>query len=495
MVLRTKFLILLSPLSLVAFSLHAQTQAFKRDRPKPQPPLVLPSMLDYHAGRAVAQHELGVRHLIGKGFQADTLKAFEWIRKAAEQGLPLAQFNLGILYMNGFGTPWNPFKAFNNYRAAAEGGVPEASYMLGVAFSEDFIVPRSWSVAYGYFQQAGDRGYAPAQRAAAEIKRRKLDQAVPPDVVKSAKASKASSAPRMAIDTSFSLLFVDFTTDTAATVGDTTLLKDAVRSLERDESDRDEQPIAVDSNLVVRIVEAAQYGNPEAWCMLGRFYERGTGMPRDLLRAAEAYIRAVRVDSPRAAGLLWNLVRSDGFNRDLKAQTDIRNPAASFVWSGLTSLKFSDVLSPEQAVRLLDEAAGKGHEASMIELGLCAMTGRWMDQDRGRAIEVWTRAASSGSLEAQIRLAITTILGNPTEVLVGPAIALLDSSVLHGSVIAEAALAYCAEHGIGMRQDVGEAYRIYHRTMIRGSEPSFLALKRMHDALRPADKEFQKTSQ
>jgi hypothetical protein len=184
MVLRTKFLILLSPLSLVAFSLHAQTQAFKRDRPKPQPPLVLPSMLDYqllesfalvqeaNAGRAVAQHELGVRHLIGKGFQADTLKAFEWIRKAAEQGLPLAQFNLGILYMNGFGTPWNPFKAFNNYRAAAEGGVPEASYMLGVAFSEDFIVPRSWSVAYGYFQQAGDRGYAPAQRAAAEIKRR-----------------------------------------------------------------------------------------------------------------------------------------------------------------------------------------------------------------------------------------------------------------------------------------------------------------------------------
>jgi TPR repeat protein len=360
-----------------------------------------------------------------------------------------------------------------------------------VAYSEDFIVPRNWPVAYGYFQQAADRGYAPAQRAAEEIKRRGMDQAATSETVKPESPSRSSNLPRTAMDTSFSLLFVNFNTDTASTVGDTTLLKETIRSLEQSETEFDDRSVAVDSSLIGRIIEASAYGNPEARCMLGRFHERGTGVPLDLLQAAELYIRAVRVDSYRAAGLLWELARSEEFKLALKTQTEARNPVASFVWSGLTSLKFSTVLAPDQAFRLLEDAAAKGHEASMIELGLCAMTGRWMAQDRERAIETWMHAASVGSLEARIRLAITTVLSNASEDHIGPAIVLLDSSAAHGAIIAEAALAYCAEHGIGMRQDIGEAYRTYHRTMIRGSESSFFALKRMHDAVRPDDKEFQ----
>ena len=105
-------------------------------------PLVLPSTLDLqlleafvlmqkaNAGESPAQHELGLRYLLGRGFPADTIKATFWIQKAADQHLPLAEFNLGILLMNGMGTEWNPFKAFNHFRAAAEQENPEALYVM-----------------------------------------------------------------------------------------------------------------------------------------------------------------------------------------------------------------------------------------------------------------------------------------------------------------------------------------------------------------------------
>ena len=153
-------------LSFIPYLLSAQEQkkpqAF-RTYESGSVPLVLPSTLDLqlleefvlmqkaNAGESPAQHELGLRYLFGKGFPADTAKAYYWIQKAADQHLPLAEFNLGILLMNGRGIEWNPFEAFNQFRAAAEQDVPEALYVLGLIYTEEFVVPRSWAKAYGYF--------------------------------------------------------------------------------------------------------------------------------------------------------------------------------------------------------------------------------------------------------------------------------------------------------------------------------------------------------
>src|ERR1043166_6664796 len=38
-------------------------------------------------GDPIAQHELGIRYISGKGFTADTAKAAYWIKKAADYGL------------------------------------------------------------------------------------------------------------------------------------------------------------------------------------------------------------------------------------------------------------------------------------------------------------------------------------------------------------------------------------------------------------------------
>jgi hypothetical protein len=40
-------------------------------------------------------------------------------------------------------------------------------------------------------------------------------------------------------------------------------------------------------------------------------------------------------------------------------------------------------------------------------------------------------------------------------------------------------------------KDKGEAYKIFHKALLRGSETAFRALRSMHDDIRPPAKEFQ----
>ena len=287
-------------------------------------------------------------------------------------------------------------------------------------------------------------------------------------------------------------MFVDFTTDTVTVVPDTTLLREAGKSLHGN-IDREEEGAAdpMDSTLRMQVFRTADLGNPEALCVVGRLSERGIGVPRDPVRAGVAYLRAVRLDSYRAPGLLWKLLRSEEFLRTLRIRTDANDPDALFLWAGITALKFSQLLGEDQALRLLERAAEAGHVPSMIELGLCSYTGRWVPQDRARALVWWEKAAAAGSVEGQIRVAIEQILAGPPESELPHITALLDAMAAQGVLIADVARAYCAERGIGRAQDKGEAYRIYHRSMRRGSELAFRALRRMHDDVRPPEEQFR----
>src|SRR5258708_37397533 len=59
-----------------------------------------------NSGDPSAQHELGLRYLLGDGFEADTAKAALWIQKAAAQNVYPARYNYGILLNNGWGVRW-----------------------------------------------------------------------------------------------------------------------------------------------------------------------------------------------------------------------------------------------------------------------------------------------------------------------------------------------------------------------------------------------------
>jgi TPR repeat protein len=71
------------------------------------------------------------------------------------------------------------------------------------------------------------------------------------------------------------------------------------------------------------------------------------------------------------------------------------------------------------------------------------------------------------------------------------ALSVLRQTAEAGSLLSDLALARCYEKGIGLTQNKGEAYRIFHRSLMRGSETAFRALRSMHDEIRPSTQEFQ----
>ncbi|HVN48572.1 MAG TPA: tetratricopeptide repeat protein [Bacteroidota bacterium] len=485
-----------------------QVQAFRENIRKTGLPLMIPYTLNYQlletfilmqqasGGDVLAQHELGLRYLLGRGFPADTPKAVYWLAKAAEHDLPMANYNLGILYIQGVGVAWNPFEAFNHFHAAAEDDMPEAEYIMGIMYAENFVVPRNWPQTYKYISRAAEQGLEEAKEIKKELLKRGLDTTDTKDVVAPGKERPHNTAARSTKqDTAFNFVFLDFQhTDTSTTIADTTLIKEAYQALPAVKDSAQPEQVAtteIDSASRSAVKFAAESSNPEALCMLGRCYEKGLGVKKDLILAGEYYFRALRVESTRAPALLWQLMRTEEFEKALETRSQKNDPDALYLWAGLTAIEFNKMLSGEQAVKLLARAALAGHLPSLIELGLCYLTGRWVKQDKDKATELWTHASVEGDVEADIRIATANVVGELQTESVDSAISTLRRTSKNGSILSDLGLAYCYEKGIGVPQEKGEAYRIYQKAMRRGSEKAFEAVRRMHDELRPAESEFQ----
>ena len=140
---------------------------FKKYRPPQEPPLVVQSDALYqmwetfivtrkaNAGDVLAQHELSLRYLLGRGAAPDTARAALWMKRASDQHYTPAMFNYAIICYNGWGVKWDPFEAYRLFRACAEKGMPEAGYAMAQFLTEDLVVPRNFDSAYAWVSIAG----------------------------------------------------------------------------------------------------------------------------------------------------------------------------------------------------------------------------------------------------------------------------------------------------------------------------------------------------
>jgi TPR repeat protein len=124
----------------------------------------------------------------------------------------------------------------------------------------------------------------------------------------------------------------------------------------------------------------------------------------------------------------------------------------------------------------------------MIELGLCYYSGRWVGRDLGKAMSLWQGAAQAGNGEAGVRLCVARVRNGDTNLR--HTIVMLERAVSKGSVLAEVALGYCYETGRGVAENLSTAVRFYRTGASRGSQDAYRALRRLHDDLRPSDREF-----
>lgn len=485
---------------------HPNSTVYKDYRPPDRGDLIRPGDIAYqlwqglmlvrgaNSGDPAAQEELGFRYFLGKGFPPDTVKAAYWIEKAADQNMSIAQYNFGVFLNNGWGVPWNPFKAFERFKAAAEDSLPEGEFAYALFYTDNLVVPRDWAIAYRWLRVAEAAKYEPAKNVIDEFIRRGVP--IFPDSAR-AQATEQDSSSNAAVQP-IEPLYLDYGPDTTTHVDDLTLLNEAYR--EGNEKFRKALGISKifdrgaekDTTAISVIESAASVGSPEALAILGRCYERGAGVPRDRILAAEQYLRAARMDSRHGLALLLHLVREKGFSEEVEARTKAGDDDAAFVWAGLTELGLDNRLLDSQAFHLLQIGAQHDHIPSLIELGRCYYTGQWTARDPALGAKCWQRAAEDGSRDAEIRLAAAAVLAdsNRADSTIADTINILITGSADGSSIAQLALGYSYEHGVGVPKNTPLAVRLYRDCAQRGSESAYRALKNMYDRLRPEGKEF-----
>ncbi len=123
-------------------------------------------------GIASAQNNLGLMYLEGRGVPQDARKAAVFWRAAVEKGHAIAQYNLGLIYFKGEGVKKDRVEAERLIRRAAESGLRDAQFALGQIKRMGFVDGTSPAEALHWYQLAAAKGHAEAERQAQSLRQR-----------------------------------------------------------------------------------------------------------------------------------------------------------------------------------------------------------------------------------------------------------------------------------------------------------------------------------
>jgi uncharacterized protein len=112
-------------------------------------------------GNPVAQNNLGIMYLDGKGVQQNTSEAVRYLSLSAAAGSSLGQNNLGGLYRDGKGVPRDFGKAAQWFAASASQGNSAGMYNLGLMYEMGQGMKAEPFHAYMWYALAADVGNMP----------------------------------------------------------------------------------------------------------------------------------------------------------------------------------------------------------------------------------------------------------------------------------------------------------------------------------------------
>ncbi len=447
-------------------------------------------------GDPFAQHELGLRYILGIGVPLDTIKASYWIGQAASKNLPAANFNYGIMLHSGIGVEWNPFLAYYNFKVAAESGMAQGQYILGLMYTDNLIVSKNLKEAQKWLTKSANKDFEEAKKVLDEYKKQGLlvyEDSTRNDNLGTRKVAASNNFTSI-VANEYELDFYNFAEDSLTDSEEREMLNNILEVKYKDLKKLLKVKEIVDSSSLqdtsaISIINfAALTGSPEALLIKARFFEHGIGVGRNLIEAAANYLKAFRLGSFKAAESLLKISQRKLFYNILKEQIDKNNANAMYVWAGLIALGMDYSLTEEQAFDLLLKAKKQEHINSIIELGLAYYSGSLVEKDSVAAIENFKYASDLGSSEAEVRLAYIDVQSNKNG---SENIAKLIKFSGEGSVLAEAALANCYEKGICVKRNKGKAASLYRQAAQRGNEAAYNSLRNMYDELRPDEEVFQ----
>ncbi len=504
------YLLLIFSFSFIIAQETSTSEAFKKSGFSQKTPLIKPKYPSYSlavtyvltekakTGDPFAQHELGIRYILGIGVPIDTVEAAYWIGKAASKNLPAANFNYGIMLNSGIGVAWNPFLAFNNFKVAAESGMEQGQYVYGLMHTDNLIVNKNLKTAQQWLEKSAERGFEEAKKVLKEFGKQGLifskDSSLTSDI--ETENDNTNSIYSSFISSDYELDFYNFSEDSLSDTEEKELLNNLLSSKGNELKEAlkindTEEFMKLKDTTALNIIDfAVSKGSPEALLIKARLYEHGIGVKKNYVLASSNYLKAFRLGSYKAAESLLKISQKIMFYDELEKQIKANNPNAMYVWAGLIALGLDYSLTEKQAFELLKKAEKQNHINSIIELGLAYYSGSLVQKDSLKALEYFETAANLGSSEAKVRLAFINIQSSNNSTQVDE-LEVLQTYSKNGSVLAEAALAYCYENGIAVKMNKAKASRLYRQAAQRGNEAAYNSLRNMYDKLRPDEEEFK----
>lgn len=248
-------------------------------------------------------------------------------------------------------------------------------------------------------------------------------------------------------------------------------------------------------------MKAANQNDTEGYLNLGRCYEQGIGLPRDLVKARRCYSRAANEncnEAKVAAAMLY--LRSLGCqNTDKSVAQGMLRELAETVPAAKTALgicyQHGHGITPDivEAVRLYREAADMGDAQAKYQLAKCYAQGTGVEMDMSAYFTLLQEAADMGCPEAAIEsrfdpptwqaddqgsaLAQCLLAECLPEEWSGEEILCLYSTAAKtGYQPAVYGMAKCHERGIGTQPDYDRAVYLYKRAANAGEVDAMVRL-------------------
>lgn len=238
-------------------------------------------------GCSRAQRKLGDVYKDGLlGQDKSLLKSFQWYYKAAEQGDSTAQFNIGYYYYAGQGIEKNAYKAVEWYLRASVQNNLAALNNLGVCYEHGDGVDIDLSKAFSYYKKSAIQGNVVAQRNLSNCYLNGIGIAQNLEEafgwrLKAANNKDVSSQKKVA-EWYFKGFGVEKDNEQA-------LVWFTKSKLQGDKND-----IVVDSEIAIdSLIRLANDGDVPAQYFVGKCYEYGVGVKKDINEARKWFERAM----------------------------------------------------------------------------------------------------------------------------------------------------------------------------------------------------------
>jgi len=331
-------------------------------------------------GMAAAQYLLATRYEAGIGVAQSAHLAMLWFSKAADQGHAKAQLRLGVLYGRS-----HPEQAVQFLRAAADSGLPAAQYALANAYRRGDGLDPDLLQALVWYEAAARQGLAQAQFALGEIKLLGLVDG--PDLSGALGwLRKAAKQDYLAAQVAIEKMERDGAP--GAGLRGVGSRKAGVQERRRKED---------------RWIRAAEGGGADARYHLGLMYEHGLGVDADNASARYWYGVSAQQGHAQAQLALARLSEALGAPDAYKwyrSAADAGEIEAQFALGRMHSKGAGAPDDPLLALELWAQAAQRGHVQALVALG------HWMDSGtRKVSTACYRKAALLGDAEAQYALA------------------------------------------------------------------------------------------